>query len=483
MKDNECDRFRLVGALDVVKRNLGGRALGILVTLELAGACGSSSNLDDAFYAGDGMQEGVEQAESSSGQAGRTDSLAQQSEPELPQTGSGMEDRSNIDERASLATDTRLESADNPSSEPASMAMAGNRDEPAAESSPERDARSQGDCLFSDLNVAPLGYGAATTGGGTSTPIVVNSFEEASAALVAYRAAFKAGTADSLVIRYAGQFDYGQIDNVCDQHNKPAARLQIKEMDNVTFEGLSGSSANFGLHVNRAKNVIIRNMTLGLLPGGGDSDAITIEGNGTNGDVENVWIDHNELFSSTRSDCAGAGDTEFDGLIDIKKGARRITISYNHLHDHQKTGLIGFSDSDDTERYITFHHNWYQDVVSRTPLQRFGFVHLFNNYYNRVSGSGINVRMGGVALIEANYFEHVANPVTSRYSDEVGFWDLRDNFVGEGVTWSSGSDTLANAEQWQSTIEYPAAALDYEYRADVAMCVKQRVMATAGATL
>jgi pectate lyase len=339
------------------------------------------------------------------------------------------------------------------------------------------------DCIIPTPSSTPIGYGAATTGGGNASPVLVASFEEAQAALGAYRDAFKDGTQQALVVRYTGHFDYGTITDVCAQHTKDAQTLDIKEMENVTFEGAPGSSANFGLHINRAKNVIVRNMTLGLLPGADASDAISIEGNGTNGDVENVWIDHNELFSSTKDDCDGAGDTEFDGLIDVKKGARRITISYNYLHDHQKTGLIGSSDSDDTERYITFHHNRYENVVSRTPLQRFGFIHLFNNYYGKISSSGINVRMGGVALIEANFFENAANPITSRYSDEVGFWDLRDNHVGPGITWTTESDTLAHADSWQSTTSFPAAELAYAYTPDRAECVKQIVLATAGAKL
>ncbi len=339
------------------------------------------------------------------------------------------------------------------------------------------------DCVIPAPSNTPIGYGAATTGGGSATPVLVASFEEAVAVLADYRKAFKDGTQQALVVRYTGSFDYGAITDVCAQHSKDAQTLEVKEMENVTFEGAPGSSANFGLHINRAKNVIVRNMTIGLLPGGDASDAITIEGNGTNGDVENVWIDHNELFSSTKDDCDGAGDTEFDGLIDIKKGARRVTVSYNYLHDHQKTGLLGFSDSDDTERYITFHHNRYENVVSRTPLQRFGFTHLFNNYFGRILSSGINVRMGGVALIEANFFENAANPVTSRYSDEAGFWELRSNHVGAGITWTTESDTLANADRWQSTTSFPAGELTYAYTPDRAECVKQIVLATAGAKL
>jgi pectate lyase len=339
------------------------------------------------------------------------------------------------------------------------------------------------DCVIPAAATAPIGYGSATTGGGNANAVVVASFAEAEAALASYRDAFKDGTQNALVLRYTGHFDYATITDVCAQHTKDAQILELKEMNNVTFVGASGSSANFGLHINRAKNVIVRNMTLGLLPGGGSSDAITVEGNGTNGDVENVWLDHNELFSSTKDDCPGAGDTEFDGLIDIKKGARRITVSYNYLHDHQKTGLMGFSDTDDTERYVTFHHNRYENVVSRTPLQRFGYIHVFNNYYGQITSSGINVRMGGVALIESNFFENAANPVTSRYSEGVGFWDLRNNHVGPGITWNVESDTLANADTWQSTTTFPAAELNYSYTPDRAGCVKQIAVALAGAKL
>jgi pectate lyase len=339
------------------------------------------------------------------------------------------------------------------------------------------------DCVIPMPSSAPIGYGAATIGGGNAAAVVVSSFAEAEAALADYRAAFKDGSETALVLRYTGRFDYTTITDVCAQHTKEPQLLELKEMSNVTFEGAPGSSANFGLHINRAKNVIVRNMVIGLLPGGDGSDAITVEGNGTNGDVENVWLDHNELFSSTKDDCDGAGDTEFDGLIDIKKGARRITVSYNYLHDHQKTGLIGFSDSDDTERYVTFHHNRYENVVSRTPLQRFGYIHVFNNYYGTITGSGINVRMGGVALIESNFFEDAANPVTSRFSDVVGFWDLRNNHVGPGITWTTESDTLANAENWQSTTTFPSAELGYSYTPDRAGCVKQIVVARAGAKL
>jgi pectate lyase len=88
-----------------------------------------------------------------------------------------------------------------------------------------------------------------------------------------------------------------------------------------------------------------------------------------------------------------------------------------------------------------------------------------------------------LALIESNYFENAQNPITSRYSPEAGYWDLRNNFVGGGITWSTESDTLANADDWQTTKAFPSNELNYSVTPDRAECVKQIATATAGAKL
>ena len=91
--------------------------------------------------------------------------------------------------------------------------------------------------------------------------------------------------------------------------------------------------------------------------------------------------------------------------------------------------------------------------------------------------------MGAVALIESNFFENAANPVTSRFTDVAGFWELRNNHVGPGITWTVEDDTLANADTWQNTATFPANELGYSYTPDIAGCVKQIVFANAGAKL
>ena len=250
------------------------------------------------------------------------------------------------------------------------------------------------------------GYSGDVTGGGTLAPITVSSLTAMQDAIKAYN-----GTG-GLVLIYNGQFDFAPIRaNICEQWPKEKQEIEIKDKNNITIQGTNGSAANFGIRIKgTSKNILIRNMTIGLLPGGAnDGDAIGIEGG------SNIWIGHNELFSANQK-CPGTpdDDTTFEGLIDIKKSADNITVSYNYIHDHWKVGLDGSSDTDTAVRHITYHHNRYENVASRLPLQRFGFTHIYSNYYNGITESGINVRMGGQSLIESNYFYNAKNPITSR---------------------------------------------------------------------
>ena len=330
---------------------------------------------------------------------------------------------------------------------------------------------------------SPLGYGKGTTGGGTVTPVAVTDLAAMQAAIDGY-----SGTG-GLVLKYTGKFNFATITDPCVQHTLAAQTLEIKKKSNITILGADGSSANFGIHIAASSsNIMVRNMTIGLTPGGGDSDMISLEGM-SGGIPTDIWIDHNELYSSM-ADCPGAGDTSFDGMIDIKKGADNVTISYNYMHDHHKVSLNGYSDDDSAVRHVTFHHNLFENVGSRTPLQRHGYSHVLNNYFYKVLVSGINVRMGGYSLVEANYFETVLNPVTARDSTEIGYWDLRNNNLATqadvasgnkfGITWDAGSAGTVNATDWTTTAAFPEP-LGYSYTADPFQCVHDGLRVVAGA--
>lgn len=378
-----------------------------------------------------------------------------------------------------------------------------------------------------------MGYGNAVTGAGANpaTTVSVSNLEEAQAAIDAYYGS------SGLLIIYNGSVDfspyydtsaYGTTEAannpVYDYQNNPVAApvkdqnnavlnrgdvltctqwkrteqiLQIKgtaskPKNNITLQGAEGSSAQFGIHIAAtANNIIVRNMTIGLTPGGSNADIISLEGMGSSGVPSKIWIDHNTLFTKD-IECSGAGDASFDGMIDVKKGVDEVTVSYNYLHDHAKESLNGFSDTSEVSspvRHITFAHNIFERIGSRTPLQRAGYSHMLNNYFTNIYVSCINVRMGGYSLVEGNYFENVQNPVTSRDSSALGFWELRNNnimttadFTTYGIKWvASGSSPTKDATDWTSTATFPTAEMTYSYSVDAPACLKAGLRTVAGA--
>jgi len=254
--------------------------------------------------------------------------------------------------------------------------------------------------------------------------------------------------------------------------------IEVKDMDNVTIEGVAnrGELDGIGILIRRANNIIVRNLKIHHVLTSG-KDGISIEGDNDGSTTSHIWIDHNELYSSLSVD-----KDFYDGLIDSKRGAKNITISYNYLHDHWKASLHGHTendtDSDNTDRLITFHHNRFESIESRLPLFRYGHGHLYNNYYNNISSTGINSRQGAELRIDNNVFENTQNPIVSFYSDVIGYWNTSGNLFGQGVTWTTPDegDVVAGPDATPtSSYEVP-----YDYQALDAARVKQHVLNHAG---
>ncbi|HSC66168.1 MAG TPA: pectinesterase family protein, partial [Cellvibrio sp.] len=263
--------------------------------------------------------------------------------------------------------------------------------------------------------------------------------------------------------------------------NSNSAELRIRR-SNVSIIGLpdSGEISGVGFHVSHgASNIIFRNLKMHEVPQThGSSDHIHLDGQ--DGAVSNIWIDHNEFYNDLTVD-----KDFYDELVSGRSAVHNVTISYNYLHDSQKTSLWGSSDTvaeEDVGRTISFHHNYWKNVVSRLPLFRFGEGHIWNNYYQNVTGSGINSRMGAKLRIDNNVFEGVKNPILSVDSANIGYWNATGNSFS-GVTW--GDTPVANctaAPCYAGTSD--SATTDYQppysYNAMPTVDVKTHVTTYAG---
>ena len=225
----------------------------------------------------------------------------------------------------------------------------------------------------------------------------------------------------------------------------------LKVTSNKSVLGNSGATiVGCGLNVSRASNVIIRNLTFRDW----DDDAINVQYS------TRVWIDHNTLSNG------------YDGAVDIKRASDYVTVSWNHVFDHDKTMLLGHSDDNGGEDRghlrVTYHHNWFDGTTQRHPRVRFGNpVHVYNNYYVNNSGYGVASTEEAGVLVEGNYFEGVADPYHLGEADSgPGTLVARNNFfVDSGAGQSGGS----------------VASIPYSYTLDSAGSVKSIVTGGAGA--
>ena len=307
------------------------------------------------------------------------------------------------------------------------------------------------------------------TGGAGGTIVTVDTGK---ALVEALAAAKSAGTPITVYVK--GTITPANTDNA-------TRSINIKDMNDVSIIGVgtAGEFDGIGIQIERANNVIIRNLKIHDVPKS-FGDAIGIQSDQGQDDTSRIWIDHNELHGSL-----SVGKDDYDGLIDTRFNAKNITISYNYIHDHYKTMLNGSSDdaSEKGDRYITWHHNYIANVESRTPLFRYGFGHLYNNYFHNITGSAINSRMGAELLVENNVFENVKNPIVSLDSTQKGLWNVRGNeFIN--VTYSpAGNLNLAEETTFEiegkSTSTYEVS-YDYADHLMDAADVKNYVLANAG---
>ncbi|WP_431729311.1 pectate lyase family protein [Verrucosispora sp. TAA-831] len=285
----------------------------------------------------------------------------------------------------------------------------------------------------------------------------------------------RASSSTPITIQVEGTINHGNTTKVSGSScNTAADVIELKQISNVTILGV-GNGAVFdqlGIHIREARNIIIQNVTVRNVKKSGSPTSNGGDAIGMESGVRNVWVDHVTLEAS-------GGESEgFDGLFDMKNDTQYVTLSYSILRNSGRGGLIGSSESDRSNGFVTFHNNLYENIDSRVPLLRGGQAHIYNNHYLRINESGINSRAGGQAKVENNYFQNAKDVLGTFYTSEAGYWQVSGNTF-DNVTWSarSGDNNPAGPNPTSNT----SVSIPYSYRMDAASCVPTIVRDTAGA--
>ena len=179
-----------------------------------------------------------------------------------------------------------------------------------------------------------------------------------------------------------------------------AKRVVVRVPSNTSLIGVGGDAQILHgmLFLDKVDNVIVRNIhfadAFDYFPEWDPKDNAHGEWNSEYDTVAlrgatHVWIDHCTFSDGDRPDhtarvALGRQIQHHDGLLDITLQSNFVTVSYNHFKNHDKTNLVGSSDSqklDEGKLKVSFHHNLWENTKERSPRVRYGQVHLYNNLY------------------------------------------------------------------------------------------------------
>ncbi|MEU7944726.1 pectate lyase [Micromonospora taraxaci] len=317
--------------------------------------------------------------------------------------------------------------------------------------------------------------GYATQNGGTTGGAGGQTVRATTGTAIHAALCGRASSSTPIVIEVSGTINHGNTSKVSGPScNTAAGVIELKQISNVTILGV-GSGAVFdqlGIHIRDSSNIIIQNVTVRNVKKSGSPTSNGGDAIGMESTVRNVWVDHVTLEAS-------GGESEgYDGLFDMKDNTQYVTLSYSILRNSGRGGLVGSSESDLSNGFITYHHNLYENIDSRTPLLRGGTAHIYNNHYVSLHESGINSRAGAKAKVENNYFRNSKDVLGTFYTSERGYWQVSGNIL-DNVTWSSaGSETYPAGPNLTSTT---TVGIPYPYSLDGASCVPEIVRQTVGA--
>lgn len=273
------------------------------------------------------------------------------------------------------------------------------------------------------------------------------------------------------------------------------AIIQLNIAKNTTIIGLSSDCGIKGgtISISGVSNVVIRNLVVqdaydpfthhevksdGTSDGyNAQFDCVTIQGS-----CSNIWLDHCTFEDTMELAYVKTGGSTsekwqtYDGLVDIKGAGKYITVSYCKFQNHDKTSLIGSSDSEgnNSTRKITYHHNYFYNCGQRLPMVRNTTLHLYNNFYSASSPHytqqyAVGVRKNSIIYAESNYFDGGIKYSFKNSDGKLYLSGNKDNSSSGCNSTVTGSSLFSSDKN------------EYTYAADSASNVPAIVKANAGA--
>lgn len=202
-------------------------------------------------------------------------------------------------------------------------------------------------------------------------------------------------------------------------------QIRIPVPANTTLVGAPGARIEHGsLIVNAVDNVIVRDIAFtdaaDCFPSWDPTDGDTGNWNSLYDLVSlttatHVWIEGNAFSDGDNPDADqplyfGRPYQVHDGATDITRASDLVTVEHNDYHDHDKTMLIGSTDTvgaDVGKLRVTVHHNRFLNALQRLPRVRFGQVDVYNNYYVATAGEfsyALGVGVQSSIHAQNNYF-------------------------------------------------------------------------------
>lgn len=351
-----------------------------------------------------------------------------------------------------------------------------------------------------------------STAGGTTTALD---------AFVKSKSGSKFSSYDDYVTKYAGACTSSTNDksssspastygkDMWSLNSAYGSTVVIKPKSNTMIIGLGTNSGLKGgsINISGVSNVAVRNLTIqdaydpfphhekddGF---NAQLDCIVIQGT-----TSNIWIDHCTLKDTMYyKKVAISGGSEkwqtYDGLCDIKGSAASVVVSYCKITAHDKTMLVGSSDTESFSgtRNVTLHHNYFFNCGQRLPFVRMTNIHIYNNYYHY--DSSVTMDDG-----HAPYSQSAAIQVRSKakiYAEKNYFSSgMQYAYKGDKATNSAGtvSETVIYEvdNEIHSKKKDPGSSLyftyvnsapftpEYAYTADDALNLPETIPANAGA--